>query len=335
MEYPDTVLAEGKACDRCGTTELVWLYAPDAVTEGKQWLCGNPCYGLARTLYINELLAKEAQVRARRAVVTPKVLDSPASADSEGHTARKADDASLLKELQDLAKYVANRSSHDDPMPTSVLLSAEKASAEPALAENNPIPEAEPALISVTSVETTSGPTEIPNELSVTTPKGVYTSHYKPLTDEERSIGRALGLLKEETVSSKPEHSVLDAFPAISKSGKHPKEVSKALLVRQVVSQKGCCAYCDRKFGSVSLINGKVCILRPELDHASPKALRTNNSPSNLLAADQICNSLKSSRVFSTLSEARDTLQKAWAERGWETAPLLVPFKYLVPTLYN
>jgi 5-methylcytosine-specific restriction endonuclease McrA len=335
MKYPDTVFAKDKSCDRCGSTELVWLYAPDAVTNGKQWLCGNPCYGLARTAYINELLVKEAQIKARRAVSVSKVSDAPISEDSEDHTAKKKHDASLLKELQDLAKYAAKRSSHDDPTPPYVLPSAEKVSVEPVLLENNPIPEAEPALIGVTSEEITSSPTEIPDELSVTFPKFVHTVQYKPLTEEERSVGRALGLLKEEKVSSKPEHSVLDAFPAISKAGKHPKEVSKALLIRQVVSQQGCCAYCDRKFGSVVIVDGKMCTLRPELDHASPKALRMNNSPSNLLAADQVCNSLKSSRVFSTLLEARDTLQKAWEERGWYTAPLLVPFKSTMSMIYN
>jgi 5-methylcytosine-specific restriction endonuclease McrA len=95
------------------------------------------------------------------------------------------------------------------------------------------------------------------------------------------------------------------------------------------------CADCDRFFGSLVLMDGKFVTLYAEPEDFIPRARRLNNSPSNIVAACQVCNDLKGSREFATIEEARTVLQAAWAERGWGDAPLLVPFKMTMPTCFN
>ena len=77
----------------------------------------------------------------------------------------------------------------------------------------------------------------------------------------------------------------------------------------------------------MALIDGKIITLKAQPDHFQPVADRRNDNPSNIYAADQICNErIKGSRKFVSLEEARTIIQGAWKERGWGDVPPLMPF---------
>jgi len=80
------------------------------------------------------------------------------------------------------------------------------------------------------------------------------------------------------------------------------------------------------RFGSSVLIDDRVIVLKAQPDHFQPVADRRNDNPSNIHAADQICNQrIKGSRKFPSLEEARRVIQAAWTERGWKDAPPETP----------
>lgn len=94
--------------------------------------------------------------------------------------------------------------------------------------------------------------------------------------------------------------------------------------MKRVLEQNELCIYCDRRFGSLVLIDAKIVSLEAQPDHFQPVADRRNDNPSNIHAADQICNErIKGSRKFASLEEARRVIQAAWVERGWTDAPSL------------
>jgi 5-methylcytosine-specific restriction endonuclease McrA len=70
------------------------------------------------------------------------------------------------------------------------------------------------------------------------------------------------------------------------------------------------CADCDRFFGSLVLMDGKFVTLYAEPEDFIPRARRLNNSPSNIVAACQVCNDLKGSREFATIEDARTVCKR-------------------------
>jgi len=126
----------------------------------------------------------------------------------------------------------------------------------------------------------------------------------------------------EEPAQVEPGPSVLDSFPRIVKSPRKTTEVSPNLLVKKILEQNERCIYCQRPFGSAVLIDGRVKILKAQIEHFQPKAERQNNNPANIYAACQICNHrIKSSRMFDSVEEARSVIQAVWKERNWHDAP--------------
>lgn len=155
------------------------------------------------------------------------------------------------------------------------------------------------------------------------------------LTEAERKAAYRLKLKEEEarkqarTETECKAVSVLDDYkPIVKDRGGKTSGVPKNLLIKRVLEQDERCIYCDRRFGSLVLIDGQIKTLKAQPDHFQPVADRRNDSSSNIHAADQVCNErIKGSRKFATLEEARNVIQAAWAERGWTDAPLLMPFE--------
>jgi hypothetical protein len=143
------------------------------------------------------------------------------------------------------------------------------------------------------------------------------------LTDAERKAAYRLKLRQaEEPAEAEPGTSVLDSFPRIVKSRGKTTDVSPNLLVKKILEQNERCIYCQRRFGSAVLIDGRVRVLKAQIEHFQPKAERQNNNPANIYAACQICNHrIKSSRMFESVEEARSVIQAVWKERNWQDAP--------------
>lgn len=90
-----------------------------------------------------------------------------------------------------------------------------------------------------------------------------------------------------------------------------------AAMARHILAEQGnSCLYCDRPFDSVVWYGGKVRTIKLRWDHMVPWNYGRDNRDCNFAAACQICNSIKSNRMFMTVEEVRAYVQKRWADRG-------------------
>ena len=114
-----------------------------------------------------------------------------------------------------------------------------------------------------------------------------------------------------EKVESRPFKVVI--APEVKR--KTPSQYEKANILE---SQGGKCFYCDLPFGSVVWDNNKkkARILKINWDHFTPFAYSLNNKSSNFVASCNICNSLKSAKVFDTVEEAKLYMKKRWSDKN-------------------
>jgi hypothetical protein len=72
------------------------------------------------------------------------------------------------------------------------------------------------------------------------------------------------------------------------------------------------CFYCNKLFGSNCYHNGKLIKLAKQFDHIIPMAYQSDSSLPNIVAACRQCNAWKSSKIFSSIEEARAFLSEKW-----------------------
>ena len=87
---------------------------------------------------------------------------------------------------------------------------------------------------------------------------------------------------------------------------------------REIVEAQGNkCFYCEREFGTPFLKGHKHTLqfLNVTWDHLAPYSFAQNNQKQNFVAACQICNGIKGSMVFETISDARRYVQKKMERR--------------------
>ncbi len=84
-----------------------------------------------------------------------------------------------------------------------------------------------------------------------------------------------------------------------------------------VSEQAGLCAFCFNPVNGWVERRGKWVAYHPEIDHLVPVAFRADNSSENLVAACSVCNGIKSSKVFSSLDEARAHIIERRSELGY------------------
>jgi hypothetical protein len=80
-----------------------------------------------------------------------------------------------------------------------------------------------------------------------------------------------------------------------------PKWVKEEILTRQDHR----CLYCERLFGSWAHRGKKAIQLQINWDHFSPYSYSRDNGDGNFVAACQICNGIKSNKLFDTLEQAK------------------------------
>lgn len=73
--------------------------------------------------------------------------------------------------------------------------------------------------------------------------------------------------------------------------------------------QQNRCLYCECMFGSSVRRREKVVRLTICWDHFSPYSYSRDNGPDNFVAACQICNGIKSNKIFDTLESAQVYIQ--------------------------
>ena len=102
-------------------------------------------------------------------------------------------------------------------------------------------------------------------------------------------------------------------------SSPEPKRTTPTQYEKQDIlqAQDGCCFYCGLEFGEVVWDNRKkkARTLKINWDHFTPYAYGFNNKSSNFVASCNICNRLKSSKVFDTIDEAKEYMKKRWLDK--------------------
>ncbi|MEH0631745.1 HNH endonuclease signature motif containing protein [Streptomyces stelliscabiei] len=79
------------------------------------------------------------------------------------------------------------------------------------------------------------------------------------------------------------------------------------------------CAYCQVIFGSVARRPGhESVVVRMQVDHVIPFAFTGHEGErENVVAACQICNSLKQDTIFDSIVNARRHLDRLWVKAGY------------------
>lgn len=82
---------------------------------------------------------------------------------------------------------------------------------------------------------------------------------------------------------------------------------TSAAIDRQVERQGHHCPYCTLPFGTVIAYRGET-VQTPVGDHFAPYSWHGETRDDNLIASCQVCNSLKSARLFASVEHARRVL---------------------------
>jgi len=114
-------------------------------------------------------------------------------------------------------------------------------------------------------------------------------------------------------------------YPGMSKNYKRMSEPEQKRKLpkladrkRKLMEQDYKCFYCENTFGTFVTRNGRPKKIKIEWDHMIPYSLTQNNNETNFVAACDICNRLKSSKVFQTVDEAKIYLKNKWETKNYE-----------------
>lgn len=77
------------------------------------------------------------------------------------------------------------------------------------------------------------------------------------------------------------------------------------------------CLYCDRRFGDWVKRDEKFVRLRIHWDHLDPYCRGMDNRASNFVAACNVCNLLKSGKIFSSVEAVREYVAPIWEAKGY------------------
>lgn len=102
------------------------------------------------------------------------------------------------------------------------------------------------------------------------------------------------------------------------------KSPSKAEQRAIIAAQNQRCFYCELLFGSTVYRKARAFTLRICWDHVIPWVYGLDNRNQNFVAACQICNSLKSTVMFSSIEAARTFLNEKRKAKGYtQDRPML------------
>jgi 5-methylcytosine-specific restriction endonuclease McrA len=95
-----------------------------------------------------------------------------------------------------------------------------------------------------------------------------------------------------------------------------PKATTKK---RIRASQLGRCLYCQLPIGARVKRHGRTVALTAHWDHFVPFAYLAQNPDANWVLSCQVCNGIKSDRIFQTVDEAREVILQARIAKGFES----------------
>ena len=83
-------------------------------------------------------------------------------------------------------------------------------------------------------------------------------------------------------------------------------------------SQNEKCLYCDKPFGTLYERNDKVRKTKLNWDHFVPYSFSFDNRKINFVASCNICNGIKSNKMFDTLEEAKVYVEYRRKKKGYK-----------------
>jgi len=90
--------------------------------------------------------------------------------------------------------------------------------------------------------------------------------------------------------------------------------MSRKYIAKLIENQLNRCYWCNRLFGTWIRKNNKFIELKAVIDHKMPCAYFQDDSPSNLVAACQVCNLFKTGKI-KTEEEHRGYILGKWLEK--------------------
>ncbi len=116
--------------------------------------------------------------------------------------------------------------------------------------------------------------------------------------------------------------------PTFTKRTSMPPQARKTpspTCQKEILAKQGNrCIYCSAVFGSEIIRRNKNITICLAWEHLIPYSYSQNNSDSNFLASCQICNGIKSSKIFNSIDEAKSYIMKRRKEKGYENNPMPV-----------
>jgi 5-methylcytosine-specific restriction endonuclease McrA len=91
-----------------------------------------------------------------------------------------------------------------------------------------------------------------------------------------------------------------------------------AVKKRIRAAQLGRCLYCELPIGARVKRNGRTVALTAHWDHFVPFAYLAQNPEANWVLSCQVCNSIKSDRMFRTVEDAREVILRQREAKGYE-----------------
>ncbi len=103
-----------------------------------------------------------------------------------------------------------------------------------------------------------------------------------------------------------PDEEETDKYKRMSETTGIRKKPSQEIQRRLLLNQNNQCKYCGIKFGELYFKGNKTRISRLHWDHLVPFVYLQENPYNNWVASCNVCNEIKSSKMFDTIQEVRD-----------------------------
>jgi 5-methylcytosine-specific restriction endonuclease McrA len=117
-----------------------------------------------------------------------------------------------------------------------------------------------------------------------------------------------------------PDSHYLSIYGRPLGGGSKRRRPSNSVADEILESQRGCCMYCGIAIGARVYRWSAIVVLRLNWDHFVPHSFLAANPTSNWVAACHVCNDIKSSKIFDTVTAARRFVRNRRAELGYSRA---------------
>lgn len=106
-------------------------------------------------------------------------------------------------------------------------------------------------------------------------------------------------------------------YKVISEPCGKRREPGNKIKQKILILQNDKCFYCNKPFGTMYERNGKINFTKLRWDHKVPFSYTQNNETDNWAAACNICNGIKSNKMFSTIEEVIEYVEERRKKKGY------------------